>query len=122
MKVGILAGGLGTRLQEETTVKPKPMVEIGGQPILWHIMKQYGAYGFNEFAIALGYKGEVVKQLNGSLPPGARVQIGPRYSVNSQLRRFSPRDPGQALDGIGQYAYPGRFSTPSAPPGVRESG
>jgi glucose-1-phosphate cytidylyltransferase len=61
LKVGILAGGLGTRLQEETTVKPKPMVEIGGQPILWHIMKQYGAYGFNEFAIALGYKGEVIK-------------------------------------------------------------
>jgi len=53
---------------------------------------------------------------------GGRVEIGPRYSVNSQLRRFSPRDPGQALDGIGQYAYPGRFSTPSAPPGVRESG
>jgi glucose-1-phosphate cytidylyltransferase len=61
VKVGILAGGLGTRLQEETSIKPKPMVEIGGQPILWHIMKQYGAYGFKEFAVALGYKGEVVK-------------------------------------------------------------
>jgi glucose-1-phosphate cytidylyltransferase len=61
MKVGILAGGLGTRLSEETTIKPKPMVEIGGKPILWHIMKIYSAYGFNEFVIALGYKGEVIK-------------------------------------------------------------
>jgi len=61
MKVAILAGGLGTRLSEETTVKPKPMVEIGGRPILWHIMKIYASYGFNEFVIALGYKGEVIK-------------------------------------------------------------
>ncbi|HEX2396684.1 MAG TPA: Rieske 2Fe-2S domain-containing protein [Solirubrobacteraceae bacterium] len=53
---------------------------------------------------------------------GGRVEIGPRYSVNSHLRRFSPRDPGQALDGIGQYAYPGRFSTPSAPPGAQGAG
>ena len=62
MKVVILAGGLGTRLAEETEVKPKPMVEIGEQPILWHIMKQYSHYGFNEFFIALGYKGEVIKR------------------------------------------------------------
>jgi glucose-1-phosphate cytidylyltransferase len=61
MKVAILAGGLGTRLSEETTVKPKPMVEIGGKPILWHIMKTYAAYGFKEFVIALGYKGEMIK-------------------------------------------------------------
>lgn len=61
MKVAILAGGLGTRLQEETTVKPKPMVQISEQPILWHIMKLYAAHGFNEFVIALGYKGEVIK-------------------------------------------------------------
>jgi glucose-1-phosphate cytidylyltransferase len=61
MKVAILAGGLGTRLSEETTVKPKPMVEIGGKPILWHIMKIYAAYGFKEFVIALGYKGEIIK-------------------------------------------------------------
>lgn len=61
MKIVILAGGLGTRLSEETTVKPKPMVEIGGKPILWHIMKIYASYGFNEFVIALGYKGEVIK-------------------------------------------------------------
>ncbi len=62
MKVIILAGGLGTRLAEETEVKPKPMVEIGGKPILWHIMKHYAHYGFKEFIIALGYKGEVIKR------------------------------------------------------------
>ncbi len=61
MKVAILAGGLGTRLSEETTVKPKPMVEIGGKPILWHIMKLYASYGFKEFVVALGYKGELIK-------------------------------------------------------------
>ena len=61
MKVAILAGGLGTRLSEETTIKPKPMVEIGGRPMLWHIMNIYAAFGFKEFVIALGYKGEVIK-------------------------------------------------------------
>jgi glucose-1-phosphate cytidylyltransferase len=62
MKVAILAGGVGTRLVEETQVKPKPMVEIGGRPILWHIMEHYATHGFNEFVIALGYKGEVIKK------------------------------------------------------------
>ena len=62
MKVVILAGGLGTRLSEETIIKPKPMVEIGGKPMLWHIMNIYGAYGFNEFVVALGYKGEIIKE------------------------------------------------------------
>ncbi len=62
MKVVILAGGFGTRLSEETDVKPKPMVEIGGKPILWHIMKMYSSYGFNEFIILLGYKGYVIKE------------------------------------------------------------
>ncbi|HAK89632.1 MAG: glucose-1-phosphate cytidylyltransferase [Nitrospirae bacterium GWB2_47_37] len=62
MKVVILAGGLGTRLSEETIVKPKPMVEIGGKPMLWHIMNIYGACGFNEFTVALGYKGAVIKE------------------------------------------------------------
>ena len=61
MKVIILAGGLGTRLFEETQVKPKPMVEIGGYPIIWHIMKIYSHYGYNEFITALGYKGEIIK-------------------------------------------------------------
>jgi len=62
MKVVILAGGLGTRLSEETDAKPKPMVEIGGRPILWHIMKIYSSQGFNEFIICLGYKGYVIKE------------------------------------------------------------
>lgn len=62
MKAVILAGGLGTRLSEETGLKPKPMVEIGGKPILWHIMKIYSSYGINEFVICLGYKGYVIKE------------------------------------------------------------
>jgi glucose-1-phosphate cytidylyltransferase len=73
MKVCILAGGLGTRLSEETSVKPKPMVEIGGQPILWHIMKGYAAFGFKEFVIALGYRGDIIKD----------------YFVNYRLRNHS---------------------------------
>jgi glucose-1-phosphate cytidylyltransferase len=71
MKVVILAGGLGTRLQEETLLKPKPMVEIGGQPILWHIMKIFSSYGFNEFIISLGYRADVIKD----------------YFLNYQFRR-----------------------------------
>jgi glucose-1-phosphate cytidylyltransferase len=74
VKVVILAGGLGTRLAEETEVKPKPMVEVGERPILWHIMKCYGYYGFKEFCLTLGYKGEEIKryfincaELDGSL-------------------------------------------------------
>ena len=62
MKVVILAGGLGTRLSEETEVRPKPMVEIGGMPILWHVMKIYSSQGFNEFIICLGYKGFLIKE------------------------------------------------------------
>jgi glucose-1-phosphate cytidylyltransferase len=61
-KVVILAGGMGTRLSEQTEVRPKPMVEIGGRPVLWHIMKGYAHHGFHEFVIALGYKGEVIKR------------------------------------------------------------
>jgi len=61
MKVVILCGGLGTRMQEETEVKPKPMVEIGGKPLLWHIMSIYASHGYKEFMLALGYKGEVIK-------------------------------------------------------------
>lgn len=74
MKVAILAGGMGTRLAEETSVRPKPLVEIGGKPILWHIMKLYAHHGFSDFAVALGYRGDDIKRymldlyrLNGSL-------------------------------------------------------
>ena len=62
MKVVLLAGGFGTRISEETVIKPKPMVEIGENPILWHIMKIYSSYGFNEFVILLGYKGYYIKE------------------------------------------------------------
>jgi glucose-1-phosphate cytidylyltransferase len=62
MKVVILAGGLGTRLAEETTVRPKPMVELGGYPVLWHLMKIYSAHGLNDFIICLGYKGYLIKE------------------------------------------------------------
>jgi glucose-1-phosphate cytidylyltransferase len=61
MKVVLLCGGLGTRLKEETEYKPKPMVEIGGRPIIWHIMKHYSSYGFNKFVLCLGYRGDVIK-------------------------------------------------------------
>ena len=62
MKVVILAGGFGTRISEESQVKPKPMIEIGQKPIIWHIMKIYSHYGFNEFIVCLGYKGYVIKE------------------------------------------------------------
>lgn len=62
MKVVILAGGFGTRISEESHLKPKPMIEIGGKPILWHIMKTYSSYGYNDFVICLGYKGYVIKE------------------------------------------------------------
>jgi glucose-1-phosphate cytidylyltransferase len=92
MKVAILAGGVGSRLAEETEIKPKPMVEIGGRPILWHIMMHYTHYGFNEFVIALGYKGEVIKKymvdycsLNSNLTVNIRsgeVQYGGGHKPN----------------------------------------
>lgn len=62
MKVVILAGGMGTRISEESQYKPKPMIEIGGKPIIWHIMKYYSSYGFNEFIICCGYKGDMIKK------------------------------------------------------------
>ena len=85
MKVGILAGGYGTRLAEETEIRPKPMVEIGGMPILWHIMMHYYHYGHREFAIALGYKGDYIKRWfheYGTLGGNLRVE-----TANGQVLR-----------------------------------
>lgn len=115
MKVVILAGGLGSRLTEETEARPKPMVEIGGRPILWHIMKIYAHHGFKEFIIALGYKGDVIKRyfldlykLSGSLqidfstgkvdretesPEDWRVQLaetGLETQTGGRLKRVKP--------------------------------
>ncbi len=97
MKVAILAGGVGSRLAEETEIKPKPMVEVGGKPILWHIMMLYAFYGFKDFVIALGYKGEQIKKymvdyaaLNGNLKVNLRtgkidMQSGFRPDWNVEL-------------------------------------
>jgi len=116
MKVAILAGGYGTRLAEETEIRPKPMVEIGGHPILWHIMKLYDHFGFNEFVVALGYKGEYIKkyfsdhiQLSGNLTvdfkngkvyaertdksPNWKVQLietGLKTNTGGRIKRLAP--------------------------------
>ncbi len=115
MKVAILAGGLGTRLSEETALRPKPMVEIGGKPILWHIMNIYAHHGFDEFVIALGYRGEAIKQyflnfyeINNDLSidlaqgktrvhhgrqPGWKVDLvdtGPETMTGGRIKRLQP--------------------------------
>ena len=116
MKVGILAGGLGSRLSEETEIRPKPMVEIGGMPILWHIMKTYAHYGINDFAIALGYKGDYIKRwfrdyhgMAGSVTVQTRtgeltqhadtsiedwsvdlVETGPNTGTGGRIKRLAP--------------------------------
>ena len=93
MKVAILAGGKGTRLAEETSVRPKPMVEIGSRPILWHIMMMYSHYGFHEFAVALGYKGEYIKRYfaeYGTLSGDLTVNIGQAEPVVRHHRDHAP--------------------------------
>ena len=115
MKVAILAGGKGSRLAEETVVKPKPMVEIGDRPIIWHIMRHYAHYGFKEFVIALGYKGEVIKRymvdyasmssnlavnmktgeisMNGGYKPDWRVELidtGMETMTGGRIKRLAP--------------------------------
>jgi glucose-1-phosphate cytidylyltransferase len=87
VKVAILAGGYGSRLAEETEVKPKPMVEIGGRPILWHIMMHYSFYGFDEFVIALGYKGEVIKKYMSDY-----CALSSNLTVDLGNRVVTPRD------------------------------
>jgi glucose-1-phosphate cytidylyltransferase len=96
MKVAILAGGIGTRLAEETDVRPKPMVEVGGRPILWHIMKHYGVYGYDHFVIALGYRGEYIKRYMidyGVAECDLTVQLG-----SGDVLRHGSRRPDWTVD------------------------
>jgi glucose-1-phosphate cytidylyltransferase len=93
MKVGILAGGVGSRLSEETVLKPKPMVEIGGKPILWHIMRHYAHFGFKEFAIALGYKGEQIKKYFADY-----ASLSGSLSVNLATGQVEHHDKREKLD------------------------
>jgi glucose-1-phosphate cytidylyltransferase len=89
MKVAILAGGQGTRLAEETEVRPKPMVEVGGRPLLWHIMKHYARCGFNEFAVALGYKGDEIKRYfvdQVALAGDLTIRLGDGMTEHHRLR------------------------------------
>jgi glucose-1-phosphate cytidylyltransferase len=101
MKVVILAGGLGTRLAEETEVRPKPMVTIGGRPILWHIMKHYSQSGFKDFVVALGYKGDVIKRyfmdyvdLNGRLTLSLKDRMIERHDSHPEDWRVDLVDTG----------------------------
>jgi glucose-1-phosphate cytidylyltransferase len=95
VKVAILAGGQGTRLGPETGITPKPMVEIGGRPLLWHIMRHYAAYGLTDFVVALGYKGEVIERYltDGVVPEGDDwrfdlVDTGAEADTGARLRRL----------------------------------
>ena len=87
MKVAILAGGAGTRLAEETAVRPKPLLEIGGRPILWHIMKHYSCFGFDDFVVALGYKGDCIRRWMSEL-----AMLGPNMSVDVATGRVIRHD------------------------------
>ena len=105
MKTIILAGGLGTRLSEETEHLPKPMVEIGGKPILWHILNIYAAHGFNDFIIALGYKGEMIKQYFAGLEV---EKDAPNWQVNCADTGLESMTGGRLLrlrDHIGKDSF-----------------
>lgn len=109
MKVVILAGGLGTRLSEETTIKPKPMIEIGGKPILWHIMKIYQQYGFDDFIICLGYKGYMIKEYflnyflyNSDLTVDLKNNQFEVHSVNSESFKVTLVDTGETTNTAGR--------------------
>lgn len=116
MKVVILAGGVGSRLSEETDVRPKPMVEIGHRPILWHIMKHYASFGFNEFVICLGYKGEYIKRYFSeslALASDMTIDFGSGTVETHQAVREDWRvtlvDTGQHTETAGRLAQIRRF-------------
>jgi len=140
MKVAILAGGRGTRLAEETEIRPKPLVEIGGRPILWHIMKHYAGFGFNEFVIALGYKGRLIREAFDSDGPWGHgdgngmpwsvslVDTGEDTLTGGRIKRLAPFLGGETFfltwgDGVSNIDLPrlldfhrshGRLATLSA--------
>ena len=94
MKVVVLCGGLGTRLREETEFRPKPMVEIGGRPILWHIMKMYAHYGMREFIVCLGYRGNMIKDyfLNyEAMNNDLTIHLGRQQQILAEARRRTAR-------------------------------
>ena len=92
MKVVILAGGYGTRISEESHLKPKPMIEIGDQPILWHIMKSYSYYGYNEFIICAGYKQHVIKEVRQYSPSFTVWRQGIIDSLRQETRTAAEAD------------------------------
>ncbi len=105
MKVGILAGGLGTRLAEETEIRPKPMIEIGGRPILWHIMRHYSHFGFDEFAIALGYKGDYIRRYFSEYHSNANS-----LRVDLRSGRMEVRDDGDVEKWLVDLIETGRWT------------
>ncbi len=122
MKTVILAGGLGTRISEESHLKPKPMIEIGGRPILWHIMKLYAHYGFNEFIVCLGYKGYVVKEYfanyvlhNADLTVDLASGALEYHATNHEPWRVTLVDTGEATMTGGRLKRVAKYLTPGEP-------
>lgn len=122
MKTVILAGGLGTRISEESHLKPKPMIEVGGRPILWHIMKLYAHYGFNEFIVCLGYKGYVVKEYfanyvlhNADLTVDLASGALEYHATNHEPWRVTLVDTGEATMTGGRLKRVARYLTPGEP-------
>ncbi len=122
MKTVILAGGLGTRISEESHLKPKPMIEIGGRPILWHIMKLYSHYGFNEFVVCLGYKGYVVKEYfanyvlhNADLTVDLAKGAIEYHATNHEPWRVTLVETGEATMTGGRLKRVAQYLTPGEP-------